>query len=90
MSELTAVLLARYHGTAGYAVLAALLGGRHSSAYKLVFNELARVLHELSRSQNLLPLMQHFGCDIWTRCRSQNTTPMEQDLVFKKSCASPV
>ena len=25
-----------------------------------------------------------------TRCRGQNATPMEQDLVFKKSCTSPV
>ena len=24
------------------------------------------------------------------RCRGQNATPMEQDLVFQKSCASPV
>ena len=77
MSELTAVLLARYHGTAGYAVLAALLGGRHSSAYKLVFNELARVLHE------------HWFDKLMSVTRFAHKAPQWANAIFRRTHASP-
>lgn len=77
MSELTAVLLARYHGTAGYAVLAALLGGRHSSAYKLVFNELARVLHE------------HWFDKLMSITRFAHKAPQWANAIFRRTHASP-
>ena len=79
MSELTAVLLARYHGTAGYSVLAALLGGRYSSAYKLVFNEVARLLHEhwFGKLMNL------------NITKFANKAPQWANAIYRRTHASP-
>ena len=46
VEEITAILLARFRSTAKWSHVAVSLGGRAESCYKLVFNEVVRLLHD--------------------------------------------